>query len=127
MDTVGDFLTRIRNASAAGHAKLDVPSSRLREGLVNVLKEEGFVANYKVVKDGKQGLMRIYLLGAPKGKIGEIKRVSSPGCRVFVGVDEMPVVRSGLGVGVVSTSRGVMSSSKALAMKIGGELLCTVW
>ncbi len=127
MDTVGDFLTRIRNASAAGHAKLDVPSSRLREGMVAVLKEEGFVSNYKVVKDGKQGLMRIYLLGAPKGKIGELKRISSPGRRVFVGVEDIPLVRSGLGVGVISTSSGVMSSNKALSMKIGGELLCTVW
>ncbi len=129
MDSVGDFLTRIRNASEAGHEKVDVPSSLLRVGIANVLKDEGFIRHFKVVRDNKQGMMRVYLRYSPKGKpiISDIRRSSRPGRRYYVGKDAIPKVRSGYGISILSTSKGVMSGSKATEGNLGGEVLCTVW
>ena len=129
MDTVADFLTRIRNASASGHEKLDVPSSRLRVGIATVLKGEGFIRNFKVVRDGKQGMMRLYLKYSGRGApvINELRRVSRPGRRVYVASDRVPVVRSGFGFAVLSTNQGVLSSKAAKEKNLGGEVLCTIW
>jgi len=129
MDTVGDFLTRIRNAGMAKHEKVDVPSSNLRKGIANILKEHGYIKNFREAKDGKQGVMRVYLNYDAKGKtaIDTIKRVSTPGKRVYVKADEIPPVRSGFGIAVVSTSKGILSGKQAADQKVGGEFLLKVW
>ena len=129
MDTIGEFLTRIRNARLAKHEKVDVPASNIRAGIATVLRDAGFIKSFKVVKDGKQGMMRIYLRYDDKGRhaITNISRVSRPGCRIYVRCDEIPNVRSGYGIAILSTSKGVMSNKEAVANRIGGELLCTVW
>jgi small subunit ribosomal protein S8 len=129
MDTVGDFLTRIRNAGMAKHEKVDVPSSNLRKGIANILKEYGYIKNFREAKDGKQGVMRVYLNYDAKGKtaIDTIKRVSTPGKRVYVKSDEIPPVRSGFGIAVVSTSKGILSGKQAADQKVGGEFLLKVW
>jgi small subunit ribosomal protein S8 len=129
MDTISEFLTRIRNAGSAKHDKVDIPSSKLRVGLANVLRDSGYIRNFKVVKDGKQGIMRVYLAYAEDGKhaITEVRRVSRPGRRFYVQCQQIPSVRSGFGISVLSTSKGIMSSKEATTQKLGGELLCTVY
>ena len=129
MDTISQFLTRIRNAGRAGHEKLDVPSSNMRVGIANILQERGYIRSFKVVRDGKQGVMRIYLKYSDKGKpaILNLQKVSRPGCRVYVGSDKIPKVRSGFGLTILSTSSGVMSGDDAAEKGVGGELLCKVW
>jgi small subunit ribosomal protein S8 len=129
MDTVAEFLTRIRNASKAGHDKVDVPSSNVRKGLANVLQEAGYIRNYKVVADGRQGMMRVYLKYAASGSpvIEKLKTESKPGRRVYVNVDKIPKVRSGYGIAILSTNKGILSSLQAKKQNVGGELLCTVW
>lgn len=129
MDTVSEFLTRIRNAGTAKHEKVDIPSSGFRVGIANVLRDTGFIKNFKVVKDGKQGIMRIYLRYNEDGRhaITDISRVSRPGRRHYVRCEQIPNVRSGYGISVLSTSRGVMGSKEAAEKKVGGELLCTIW
>ncbi len=128
-DPIGDMLTRIRNAGKARFDKVDIPASRMKITLARIFKDEGFIKNYKVIKDNKQGVLRIFLkytdnnLPAIKG----IQRVSRPGRRVYVGSDEIPPVLSGLGLGIISTSKGVMSDREARRQKIGGEILCSVW
>ena len=125
MDTIGDFLTVIRNGVKAGHEKVDVPSSKMKEAIAEVLKKTGF----KVVKDGKQGVMRVYLNYNDNGqpKIIGIRRMSRPGRRYYVNSEKIPNVRSGYGLSVLSTSRGVMSGGEAKQLNVGGELLCLVW
>lgn len=129
MDTVGDFLTRIRNAGTARHEKVDVPSSNMRKGIATVLKAHGYIKNFREAKDGKQGIMRVYLNYDAKGKtaIDTIARVSRPGRRVYVKADEIPKIRSGFGIAVVSTSKGILSGKQASEQKLGGELLLKVW
>lgn len=129
MDTVGDFLTRIRNAAQANHDKVDVPSSNLRKGIAEVLKSEGYIRNYKVVQDGRQGMMRVYLKYSMDGKsvIQSIQRKSTPGRRYYVGVKEVPKVRSGYGLAVLSTSKGILSGKQAAEQNVGGEVLCTLY
>lgn len=129
MDTIGYFLTRIRNASLAKHEKVDIPSSNVRVGIAEVLKDEGYIRHFKVVRDDKQGMMRIYLRYDEKGSpvINEIRRVSRPGRRQYVKKDEIPKVRSGFGLSILSSSKGVMSGKKAETENVGGEILCTVW
>jgi len=128
-DPIADLLTRIRNGMTARLERVDVPSSKLKVNIVRILRDEGYIKNYKVIKDNKQGVLRIFLkytdnnLPAIKG----IQRVSKPGCRVYVGSDEIPPVLSGLGLGILSTSKGVMSDREARRQKIGGEILCSVW
>ncbi|MEY4617170.1 MAG: hypothetical protein RJB66_2130 [Pseudomonadota bacterium] len=129
MDTVGEFLTRIRNAGASGHEKLDVPSSKMREGLAKILAEEGMIRSFKVAKDSKQGIMRVYLKYNDNGEhaISDVVRASRPGRRFYVKGDKIPAVRSGLGFCILSTSKGLMSSRTAQKENIGGELVCKVW
>ncbi len=129
MDTVSEFLTRIRNAGLSKHEKVDVPSSSYRVGLATVLRDTGYIRNFKVVKDGKQGMMRIYLKYDDSGRhaITDIKRASRPGRRLYVRSHQIPNVRSGFGISVLSTSSGLMSSKEATEKKLGGELVCTIW
>jgi len=129
MDTVSEFLTRIRNAGLAKHEKVDVPCSNYRVGLATVLRDTGFIRNFKVVKDGRQGIMRIYLRYRDDGGhvITDISRASRPGRRLYVRCEKIPSVRSGYGISILSTSRGLMGSKEATEKKLGGELICTIW
>jgi small subunit ribosomal protein S8 len=128
-DPIADLLTRIRNAAGAKHQKVDVASSNLKVNIATVLRSEGFIKNYKLIADNKQGILRIYLkyIDEKDSVINEIKRISKPGSRVYVGSDDIPRVLSGMGVSVLSTSRGLMTGREAKKLKVGGELLCTVW
>jgi small subunit ribosomal protein S8 len=128
-DPIADMLTRIRNANAAMHPHLDVPSSKLKREILRVLKEERYIDNYTFIADGKQGMLRIYLKYTPDRErvITEIKRVSKPGLRKYVGADEIPDVVGGLGLAILSTPKGVLSGTRARRERLGGELLCTVW
>ena len=129
MDTVGEFLTRIRNAGASQHEKLDIPASKLREAIAKILAEEGMIRSYKVAKDSKQGIMRVYLKYNEDGEhaISNLMRASRPGRRLYVKSDAIPSVRSGLGFCILSTSKGLMSSRNAQKENVGGELICKVW
>ncbi len=129
MDTIAQFLTVIRNAGVAKHEKVDLPASKVRAGLAQILANEGYIRSFKVAKDSKQGIMRVYLKYDEVGNhvITSIDKVSTPGRRVYVKSDGIPRVRSGLGICVVSTSKGIMSGKQATESKLGGELLCTVW
>ena len=129
MDTVGDFLTRIRNAGMARHEKVDVPSSNLRKGIAKILMENGYIKNFREANDGKQGVMRVYLNYDARGNtvISKLERVSTPGKRVYVKSSEIPQVRSGYGLAVISTSQGIMSGKEATQSKVGGEYLLKVW
>ncbi len=129
MDKVGEFLTRIRNAGAARHEKIDVPSSNMRLGIAKILQETGYIRSYKVARDGRQGIMRVYLKYNEKGghAITAVERVSRPGRRVYVGSSQIPTVRSGFGVTILSTNKGVLSGDQAKSQNLGGELLCKLW
>ena len=129
MDKIAEFATRIRNASNAKHEKVDIPASRLRQGIAEVLKEEGLIRNFKVVRDGKQGMMRVYLKYSGDGEplITDIQKVSRSGRRSYVPVEKIPKVRSGFGITVLSTNVGILSGRVAQEKKIGGELLLKVW
>lgn len=129
MDTISDFLTRIRNGGMARHEKVDVPASKMREGIANILREEGYIRNFKTVRDGKQGMMRIYLRYTVEGNhvITHIERVSKPGRRKYLRSADIQQVRNGYGTSVVTTSRGVMTGEKARQEGVGGEILFNVW
>jgi small subunit ribosomal protein S8 len=128
-DPVADYLTRVRNAQMAGHRYTDVPASKLKRAITQILLEKGYVRNYLNIDDGKQGLLRIYLKydqeGAPV--IQELTRVSKPGLRTYVGADDLPRVRNGLGIAILSTSRGVMTDKEARRINMGGEVLAYVF
>lgn len=128
-DPIADMLTRIRNAGLAKHQKLDIPSSNLKVALATVLKDLGYIKNYKTVTDEKQGVLRIYLKFDEQNRhvIHEITRVSTPGRRVYVGKDEIPSVKSGHGAAILSTSKGLLHDVAAREAQVGGELICTVW
>ena len=128
-DPVADFLTGMRNAIGAKYRKVDVPASSLKTEIAKVLPRERFINNYKVIEDRKQGLLRIYLkyTGDDVPVISGIKRVSTPGRRVYVGKHKLPRVLGGLGISIVSTSRGLMTEREAGDAGLGGELLCQVW
>ncbi|MBI3534017.1 MAG: 30S ribosomal protein S8 [Deltaproteobacteria bacterium] len=128
-DPVADLLTRIRNSNGERHEKLDVPASRLKANVVRVLKEEGYIKNFRLHRDEGKPFIKIYLKYTEKGEpiINGIRRVSSPGLRQYAGYEKMPRPLSGAGIAIVSTSRGVMSSQKARQAKVGGEILCEVW
>jgi small subunit ribosomal protein S8 len=129
MDTVAEFLTRVRNAGTARHEKFDVPASKVREGIAKILVEEGMLRSYKVAKDSKQGIMRLYLKYDDNGShvISNIDRASRPGRRLYVKGSSIPSVRSGMGFCILSTSKGLMSSRTAQKQNVGGELICRVW
>ena len=128
-DPVADMLTRIRNANTAKHESVDVPASNLKKAIAKILLDEGYIKSYEVVEDGTQGVIRIqlkYLAGKEKVISGLI-RVSKPGLRVYAGADELPRVLKGLGIAIISTSKGVMTDKAARANHVGGEVLAFVW
>ncbi len=128
-DPIADLLTRIRNAGRAGHRRVDIPVSKLKIEVARVLVENHFIYEYKVLDDGMHGVLRLYLKYTQEGRpvIRELRRESSPGLRRYVGADDVPKVRSGMGIAILSTSRGLMSDREARAARIGGELLATVY
>jgi len=128
-DPIADMLTRVRNAIRARHPKVDVPASKLKIEIARILKEEGYIATYKVVEEGAKKTIRIYLKYAPDNSpvISTIERVSRPGCRVYVGQTEIPRVLGGLGINILTTPRGVMTGRDAHKEHVGGEILCRVW
>ena len=128
-DVIADMLTRIRNANDAKHTTVDIPASKMKKAIADILVEEGYVKSYQVIEDGKQGVIRVTLkYGQGKSKvIRGIRRVSKPGLRIYSGYEDMPKVMNGLGIVIVSTSKGIMTDKKARATKIGGEVLAFVW
>ena len=128
-DPVADMLTRIRNANTAKHETVDVPASNLKKAIAKILLDEGYIKSYEIVEDGTQGIIRIqlkYLAGKEK-VISGLRRVSKPGLRVYAGADELPRVLKGLGIAIISTSKGVMTDKAARANHVGGEVLAFVW
>ncbi|RKI70100.1 30S ribosomal protein S8 [bacterium 1xD42-67] len=128
-DPIADMLTRIRNANNAKHDTVDVPASNMKKSIAQILLEEGYIKNFQLIDDGTQGVIRIALkYNAGKEKvISGLKRVSKPGLRVYAGADELPKVLRGLGIAIVSTSKGVMTDKKARQAHVGGEVLAFVW
>ena len=128
-DPVADMLTRIRNASTAKHDTVDVPASNLKKAIAQILLDEGYIKSYEVVDNGNQGNIHITLkyLGKKQSAISGLKRVSKPGLRIYAGTEELPKVLKGLGIAIVSTSKGVMTDKKARELHIGGEVLAFVW
>ncbi len=128
-DPVADFLTRIRNAQRARHQKLDVPASKLKAEVARILKEEGYIANYKPAEEGGQKVLRVYLKYGPNNEavIRDLKRISRPGCRVYIGKDEIKRVQGGLGISIMTTPKGVMTGRQARREGVGGEILAEVW
>jgi len=128
-DPVADMLTRIRNANSAKHDTVDVPASNLKKAIAQILLDEGYIKAFQIVEDGTQGVIRItlkYLAGKEKVITG-LRRVSKPGLRVYAGADELPRVLKGLGIAIISTSKGVMTDKAARANHVGGEVLAFVW
>ena len=128
-DPIADMLTRIRNASSAKHETVDIPASNMKKQIAQILVDEGYIKSYNVVDDGKQGILKVFLKYGPnKTKVIQgMKRVSKPGLRIYVGSDEIPKVMRGLGVAIVSTSKGVMTDKAARKENVGGEVLAFVW
>jgi small subunit ribosomal protein S8 len=128
-DPVADMLARIRNGSLAEHEKVDIPSSKLRVRLAEILKEEGFIKNFRLIEDKRQGVLRVYLKYGPGQErvISGLRRVSKPGRRRYVGADRIPSVLGGMGVAILSTPRGVLTDRESRKAKVGGEVLCYVW
>ncbi len=127
-DPIADMLTRIRNANSATHEKVDVPHSKIKERIAEILKEEGYISNYKVITDGNNKNIRVYLKYAGRERVIKgIKRISKPGRRVYSSVEDMPRVLSGLGIAIVSTSKGVVVDRVARRENMGGEVLAFVW
>ena len=128
-DPIADMLTRLRNASAARHDSVDVPASKMKKAIAEILLEESYIKNFQIVEDGGQGMIKIALKYTANGEkaITGIRRVSKPGLRVYAPADELPQVLRGLGVAVISTSRGVMTDKQARAAHVGGEVLAFVW
>ncbi len=130
MDTIGDLLTRVRNAIKARHKLVEVPSSKLKQNIVKILHEQGYILSYKFVEEGKQGTIKIALKYDPETKapaIKELRRVSRPGLRHYAGHKDTPRILNGLGVAILSTSIGVMTDKEARSKKVGGEVLCYVY
>jgi small subunit ribosomal protein S8 len=128
-DPIADMLTRVRNAIKARHPKVDVPASRTKAEIARILKEEGYIMNFKVAEEGVKKVIKIYLKYQPNNKavISQLERVSRPGCRVYVGCEDIPRVLGGLGVNILTTPRGVMTGRDARKAGIGGEVLCQIW
>ncbi|HEX6593723.1 MAG TPA: 30S ribosomal protein S8 [Bacillota bacterium] len=128
-DPIADMLTRVRNASAVRHEKMELPASKLKRDIADILKREGFVRDYELIEDDKQGILRIFLKYGPNNEhvISGIKRISKPGLRVYAKADEVPRVLNGLGIAIISTSKGVLSDREARSQAVGGEVLAYVW
>jgi small subunit ribosomal protein S8 len=129
-DPIADYLTRLRNAIKANHRVVEIPASNLKKEITRILHEKGYILNYKFVEEGPQGSIKIALKYDPVNKVNSIKkltRISTPGLRQYVGHNEMPRVLNGLGIAILSTSKGVMTNKEAANLKIGGEVLCYVY
>lgn len=128
-DPIADMLTRIRNANTAKHETVDVPASNMKKAIAEILNNEGYIAGYQIIEDGKQGVIRIALKYGPNKEkvISGLKRVSKPGLRIYASAEELPRVLKGLGIAIVSTSKGVMTDKAARKQNIGGEVLAFVW
>ena len=128
-DVIADMLTRIRNANNAKHETVDIPASKMKKSIADILVDEGYIKSAQIIEDGKQGIIRVTLkYGQGKQKILQgIRRVSKPGLRVYSNCEDMPRVMNGLGIAIVSTSKGIMTDKKARANKVGGEILAFVW
>jgi small subunit ribosomal protein S8 len=128
-DPIADMLTRIRNANKAMHDTTEMPTSKLKEEIARILKDEGYIANFKVNEDDKQNMLRVFLKYGPgmERVITDVQRVSRPGCRIYCGKDQIPRVYGGLGINILSTSRGLMTGRSAAREGVGGEILCNVW
>ena len=128
-DPIADMLTRIRNAGTAKHETVDIPASKMKKAIAEILLEEGYIKSFQIIDDGTQGVIRVtlkYLPGKEKAIQG-LRRVSKPGLRVYAGADELPKVLKGLGIAIISTSKGIMTDKKARALHVGGEVLAFVW
>ncbi|MCL2111739.1 MAG: 30S ribosomal protein S8 [Clostridiales bacterium] len=128
-DPVADMLTRIRNANTAGHQAVEIPASKMKKSIASILKEEGYIEDYEFVDDGKQGVIKIAMKYAPNKTrvISQLRRISKPGLKVYVKADDVPRVLGGLGIAIISTSRGVVSDKDARRIGVGGEVICYVW
>lgn len=128
-DPIADYLTRIRNAQQAGHRRVDIPASKLKRAMTKILIDKGFINKYINIDDGKQGVLRLFLKYDAYGHpvIKKLKRQSKPGLRIYCGSDEIPRALNGLGIVILSTSKGVMTDKEARKLKVGGEVLCTVY
>ncbi|MEK6692531.1 MAG: 30S ribosomal protein S8 [Nitrospirota bacterium] len=128
-DPIADLLTRIRNANTAKHEWVDIPSSKMKLEIVKIMKEEGFIKDYKLSQDNKQGILRVYLRYTSREEpvIAGLRRISKPGRRIYVGSDEIPQVMGGVGIALLSTPRGILTDLKAKKEKVGGEVVCYVW
>ena len=128
-DPIADMLTRIRNASNAKHDTVDVPASNMKKSIAQILLDEGYIKSFQIIDDGTQGTIRITLkyVGGKEKAISGLRRVSKPGLRVYAGADELPRVLRGLGIAIISTSKGVMTDKKAREAHVGGEVLAFVW
>lgn len=128
-DSIGDMLARIMNATKVKHERVDVPRSKIKEQIAKILQNEGFVKSYKCIEDRKQGIIRIYLKFGPRNEmvINGIKRISKPGLRKYVEKERIPEVLGGLGIAILSTSRGIITDKDARTLGIGGEIICYVW
>ena len=128
-DPIADMLTRIRNAGSARHETVDIPNSKMKKAIAEILLEEGYIKSFQLIDDGTQGIIRVtlkYLPGKEKAIQG-LRRVSKPGLRMYAGAEELPRVQKGLGIAIISTSKGVMTAKKARAQHVGGEVLAFVW
>ena len=128
-DPIADMLTRLRNALSARHPKVDVPSSKLKMEIARILKEQGYILNFKLVEEGPGKTIRLYLkyTAANQPVISRIERISRPGCRIYSGGKQVPRVLGGLGINILTTSRGVMTGAEAKKSGVGGEILCQIW
>ena len=128
-DPIADMLTRIRNAMSSRHPKVDVPGSKLKVEIARILKEEGYILNFKLAEEGVKKVIKIYLKYTPGNEpvISKIERVSRPGCRVYVGSTDIPRILGGMGINILTTPKGVMTGSQARKQGLGGEILCQIW
>ncbi len=128
-DTIADLLTRIRNASASRHDSVEIPASNMKKAIVQILMDEGYIRNYSVMDDGKQGVINVILKydENKKSVITGLKRVSKPGLRIYSNVEDMPKVMKGLGIAIISTSKGIMTDRRARQENVGGEVLAFIW
>ena len=128
-DPIADFLTRIRNANMVMHEKVEIPASKTKIALAEILKNEGFIKDYEQIEDGKQGIIRVYLKYGPNREkvISGLKRIRKPGLKVYCKKDEIPKVLGGLGIAIISTSKGIMTDKEARKHGLGGEVICYVW
>ena len=128
-DPVADMLTRIRNANTVGHATVDIPASKMKKSIAEILVKEGYIKGYNIIDDGKQGIIKVQMkYGADKEKvISGLKKISKPGLKVYAKSDEVPRVLGGLGIAIISTSSGILSDKEARKLGVGGEVICYVW